>query len=216
MPVQLKDIPTIEELFKSSGLHGTADKTRLKYPPSASYLGRVSLHHGDITKLEVDSIVNAANRFLGGGGGVDGAIHAAAGAEALQAECRKLGGCATGQAKITKGYNLPSKHVIHAVGPDCRSSTDAPRKETLLASCYRSSLDLAVKNDCKQIAFPCISTQIYRYPIEEATHIALNETRKFLDTVDGDKLDRVIFVVFRREDKEVYEVDTVIFPSLRD
>jgi len=197
--VGLKDIPTIGDLFKKAILH-PAKKPR--YQPQLSYLDRVSLWQGDITKLQLDSIVNAANKSLLGGGGVDGAIHRAAGRK-LYEECRTLHGCQTGEAKITKGYNLHSSHIIHTVGPVYDVSDDAVKDE--LECCYRTSLDLAVKNALKHIAFPSISTGIYGYPIEEATHIALGEGRRFLESDSGDKLDRLIYVVWSNADKAVYE-----------
>jgi len=200
MVVRLSDIRTFAQLFRI-GVLKTAAKPR--YKPDAALLDRVSLFQGDITQMEVDAIVNAANISLLGGGGVDGAIHAAAGRQLLE-ECRELGGCETGDAKITKAYKLPSKHIIHAVGP-VYSRTDIETRARQLESCYRTSLDIAVKNDLKHIAFPSISTGIYGYPIVDATHIALDTVRRFCDSDNGGKLDRVIFVVWSNKDKEVYE-----------
>jgi len=200
MPIGLKDIRTIAELFKDNVLRGAKEH---RFPANTSLLNQVSLFQGDITKLEVDAIVNAANHSLLGGSGVDGAIHRAAGRQ-LKEECRTLGGCETGDAKITKGYNLSSKHVVHTVGP-IYSSSNVELKAQQLASCYRVSLQLAVKNSLKHIAFPSISTGVYGYPIEDATHVALKEARNFLDSDDGSKLDRVIFVVWSDDDKRVYE-----------
>ncbi|KAF9071876.1 hypothetical protein BDP27DRAFT_1418686 [Rhodocollybia butyracea] len=159
----------------------------------------------NITKLEVDSIVNAANKSLLGGGGVDGAINAAAGRE-LYDECRTLNGCGTGFSKITGAYRLPSKRIIHTVGP-VYSSTSANQKAKQLASCYQTSLDLALQNSLRHIAFPCISTGIYGYPKEDAAHIALNVVRKHFESEDDStfKLDRVIFVVWSDKDKAAYE-----------
>lgn len=153
----------------------------------------------NITTLEVDAIVNAANSSLLGGGGVDGAIHRAAGPD-LVAECRLLGGCKTGEAKITKGYRLPAKHVIHTVGPVWNGGKK--REAELLASCYRRSLELAVKHSLQSIAFPAISTGIYGYPIEQAANIAIRTTRDFLR--DHPSLD-VTFCCFSQADLEVYQ-----------
>ena len=139
---------------------------------------RISLADADITKLEVDAIVNAANSTLLGGGGVDGAIHRAAGPELVD-ECRNLGGCPTGEARVTKGYRLPAKFVIHTVGPVWHGG-DRGEAE-LLASCYRNSLELAAANGVKSIAFPAISCGIYGYPTEEAARIAIREITKFLE-----------------------------------
>ena len=152
----------------------------------------LELFKGDITKLEVDAIVNAANSSLLGGGGVDGAIHRAAGPELLH-ECRLLGGCKTGQAKITRGYNLPAKFVIHTVGPVWNGGTHG--EPELLASCYRSSLRLAAENDVRTIAFPAISCGIYGYPIAEATLIAVRESLNF--TRENAALSRLIFACFQ-------------------
>src|SRR5882762_10435109 len=135
---------------------------------------RLQVVEGDITKLDVDAIVNAANATLLGGGGVDGAIHRAAGPELLE-ECRKLGGCPTGQAKITKGYKLPTKWVIHTVGPVWRDGKHD--EDELLAGCYRNSLVLAEQNGARTVAFPSISTGAYGFPMERAAHIAVTEIR---------------------------------------
>jgi O-acetyl-ADP-ribose deacetylase (regulator of RNase III) len=158
---------------------------------------RIEILRGDITNLEVDAIVNAANTTLLGGGGVDGAIHRAAGPELL-AECRMLGGCEPGQAKITRGYHLPARFVIHTVGPVWRSGKHDEAK--MLANCYRNSLQLAVENQIKTIAFPAISCGAYGYPVEEAAYIAFKATRDFLAT--NDEIQKVIFVVW---DEDVYE-----------
>ena len=139
---------------------------------------RVEVVEGDITKQAVDAIVNAANTTLLGGGGVDGAIHRAAGPELL-AECRKLGGCATGQAKITKGYRLPAKWVIHTVGPVWRDGQHG--EDELLASCYRSCFALAEQHGIRTIAFPSISTGAYGFPMDRAARIAVRETKGFLE-----------------------------------
>ncbi|HTL30952.1 MAG TPA: O-acetyl-ADP-ribose deacetylase [Tepidisphaeraceae bacterium] len=138
---------------------------------------RIRIVEGDITELEVDAIVNAANSSLLGGGGVDGAIHDAAGPELLE-ECRKIGGCPTGEARLTKGYDLPARFVIHAVGPVWSGGSDD--EDGLLANCYRNSLMLAAQNGIKTIAFPAISTGIYRFPLDRATKIAVRQTREFL------------------------------------
>ena len=153
----------------------------------------------DITHLKVDAIVNAANSSLLGGGGVDGAIHRAAGPELLE-ECRKLNGCPTGEAKITKGYRLPAAHVIHTVGPVYRDG--GHHEPELLASCYRNSLRLAVENGLKTIAFPCISTGVYRYPKLEAARIAFREITRFLAVYPG--FEQVIIVCFGPEDFNIY------------
>lgn len=152
---------------------------------------RIELHKGDITKLKVDAIVNAANTSLLGGGGVDGAIHRAAGKELLK-ECRTLNGCPTGEAKITKGYNLPAKYVIHTVGPVWNGGKY--EEENLLANCYKNSLRLAIENKIGSIAFPAISTGVYRFPLELATKIAIREVKDFLS--NNDTFEKIIFVCF--------------------
>jgi O-acetyl-ADP-ribose deacetylase len=158
---------------------------------------RIEILRGDITKPEVDAIVNAANTTLLGGGGVDGAIHRAAGPELL-GECRTLGGCEPGQAKITRGYRLPARYVIHTVGPVWRGGKHDEAQT--LANCYRNSLQLAVENKIKTIAFPAISCGAYGYPVEGAAHIAFKTTRDFLAL--NDEIQKVIFVVW---DEDVYE-----------
>jgi O-acetyl-ADP-ribose deacetylase (regulator of RNase III) len=152
---------------------------------------RMQVIQADITTLHVDAIVNAANQSLLGGGGVDGAIHRAAGPELL-AECRTLNGCPTGQAKITKGYRLPAKFVIHTVGPVWNGGGSG--EDELLAGCYRNSLALAVANGVRGIAFPAISTGIYRFPLARATDIAVATVREFL--AGAPAIERVLFVCF--------------------
>ena len=153
----------------------------------------------DITRLQVDAIVNAANSSLLGGGGVDGAIHKAAGPELL-AECRLLGGCPTGEARITNGYNLPAKFVIHTVGPVWRGSG---RESALLASCYRNSLMLAESHTCKSVAFPNISTGIYHFPKPEAAEVAINAVREFLEA--GSEIETIVFCCFDEENYSIYQ-----------
>ena len=163
-------------------------------------MDRIEIVKGDITKIAVDAIVNAANTSLLGGGGVDGAIHRAAGQELLE-ECRKLNGCKTGQAKITKGYNLPAKFVIHTVGP---VYCDGQQGESeLLASCYRESLTLAAENGVETIAFPCISTGVYGYPFREACVIALRTVGEFLQT--NESISQVYMVCFGDYDFEEFK-----------
>ena len=161
---------------------------------------RIAVVEGDITKLQVDAIVNAANESLLGGGGVDGAIHRAAGPELLD-ECRKLGGCPTGEARVTKGYKLPASHVIHTVGPVWQGG--GQNEDALLANCYRRSLGLAVGNNLTSIAFPAISTGVYRFPIERAAKIAVGTAADFL--AGNDSLEKVIFCCFGRSSVEAHE-----------
>ncbi len=159
----------------------------------------VELIQGDITKQKVDAIVNAANTTLLGGGGVDGAIHRAAGSELLE-ECRKLGGCPTGQAKITKGYKLPAKYVIHTVGPVWNEGRHG--EDELLRNCYKNSLRLAAEHGIKTVAFPSISTGAYRFPIDRACEIAVETVKESLKDLRG--IEKVIFVCFSDHDTEVY------------
>jgi O-acetyl-ADP-ribose deacetylase (regulator of RNase III) len=161
---------------------------------------RVEVVEGDITKQAVDAIVNAANTTLLGGGGVDGAIHRAAGPELL-AECRTLGGCATGQAKITRGYRLTAKWVIHTVGPVWHDGGHS--EDDLLASCYRSCLALAEQHGIRTIAFPSISTGAYGFPLKRATEIALEETKKFIEK--DQTLEKIAFVCFGEKVLRTYQ-----------
>ena len=160
---------------------------------------RIDIVLGDITKVNVDAIVNAANSTLLGGGGVDGAIHRAAGPELLE-ECRKLNGCESGKAKITKGYKLPAKYVIHTVGPIWRGGS--ANEDELLASCYRNSLQLAVENSIKTIAFPSISTGAYRFPLKRAAKIAILEISKFLK--NNKSIEKVLIVCFDKGTMNAY------------
>ncbi|MGA2971199.1 MAG: O-acetyl-ADP-ribose deacetylase [Candidatus Bathyarchaeia archaeon] len=163
-------------------------------------MGEIELVLGDITRQKVDAIVNAANTTLLGGGGVDGAIHRAAGPSLLE-ECRKLGGCSTGEARITKGYRLPAKFVIHTVGPVWRGGRSG--EDGLLASCYERSLKLTEENGIKTIAFPSISTGAYGFPIERAARIAVKTVWNSLEKMEG--IEKVIFVCFSQADYEVYK-----------
>ena len=160
---------------------------------------RIAIVEGDITKQTVDAIVNAANTTLLGGGGVDGAIHRAAGPELL-AECRPLGGCATGQAKITRGYKLPAKWVIHTVGPVWHDGNHS--EDELLANCYRSCFALVGKHGIQTVAFPSISTGAYGFPLDRAAQIALCETKNFLER--NSSVERVVLVCFGANAVEVY------------
>ena len=162
-------------------------------------LEKIEIIQGDITRLEVEAIVNAANETLLGGGGVDGAIHRAAGPELLEA-CRELNGCQTGEAKLTKGYNLPARYVIHTVGPVWHGGDH--NEKNLLASCYRNSLQLAVDHKLRSLAFPSISTGVYRFPIEQASRIALRVILDFIETEEV--APRVVMTCFSEPDLEVY------------
>lgn len=164
-------------------------------------LDKIEIRQGDITGLDVDAIVNAANRSLLGGGGVDGAIHCAAGSKLLE-ECRKLGGCNTGEAKITKGYNLKARHVIHTVGPVYGGK---PEDSRLLSRCYFNSLELAAVSKLSSIAFPAISCGVYGYPVKDACKIAIDTTCRFL-TEKKSTLNKVIFILFSSKDYDIYKI----------
>ncbi|KAI1134763.1 MACRO domain-containing protein, partial [Hypoxylon sp. FL0543] len=199
-PIPASDIPSVSLLYKLKKL----DSSRIAPVKGASpvHNDRIGLFCGDITNLAVDAIVNAANNSLLGGGGVDGAIHRAAG-RGLLAECRTLGGCPTGSAKITDAYNLPCKKVIHAVGPIYDDDNPA-ESEAALRGCYRSSLELAVQHKLKTIAFSAISTGVYGYPSMGAADVACDTVRKFMDGDNGQKLDKVVFVTFQDKDVRAY------------
>ena len=161
---------------------------------------KIEVIKGDITKLNVDAIVNAANESLLGGGGVDGAIHRAAGRELLK-ECRSLNGCKTGQSKITKGYKLPAKYVIHTVGPVWHGGNR--HEEELLKSCYKSVLNLAKESGIKTVAFPAISCGIYRFPIDKASQIAINTIKEFINEFDC--FEKIVFIDINERIIETYK-----------
>lgn len=163
-------------------------------------MAKITAVHDDITRIAAEAIVNAANSSLLGGGGVDGAIHRKAG-PALLAECALLGGCPVGEARITLGYFLPARHVIHTVGPRWHGGNRG--EETLLADCYRNSLRLAIENHIKVIAFPSISTGAYGYPIERAAAVAVRTVRDFTNANEG--IEEVIFVLFSADDLKIYQ-----------
>ncbi|KAI8066989.1 uncharacterized protein B0P05DRAFT_573836 [Gilbertella persicaria] len=158
---------------------------------------KINLNFQDITKIKVDAIVNAANNSLLGGGGVDGAIHRAAGKELLT-ECRTLGGCPDGEARITKGYNLPSSYVIHTVGPQ----SENPK---VLSNCYKNSLSILEEKGLSSIAFPCIATGVYGYDNEKAANVALSTVLDYFKANTSTKIEKVVFVLFNDKDKKIYK-----------
>lgn len=197
-----KEIPTLALLYKLGRLSSASN---IVEGANSSYNEKIALIRTDITKLEVDAIVNAANESLLGGGGVDGAIHRAAGVGLLR-ECETLGGCDTGNAKITDAYKLPSKKVIHTVGPVYYTTKRQGKHTSLLQSCYRRCLDLAADNGCRSIAFNAISTGVYGYPSSEAAEAAIKEVKRWLDQEGkADKLDKIIFCTFMEKDVTAYE-----------
>ncbi|XP_073515610.1 ADP-ribose glycohydrolase MACROD1 isoform X1 [Phyllobates terribilis] len=196
--IKLKEIPTWKDASKKAK---AKQPEEVKFPKSKDLNEKISLIRGDITKLEVDAIVNAANSTLLGGGGVDGCIHRAAGS-LLKLECSSLGGCETGQAKMTCGYLLPAKYVIHTVGPVAQGNPSPSQKEELM-NCYNNSMYLASENKLRTVAFPCISTGVFGYPAEEAAEVALGSIRSYLEE-KKEKFDRIIICVFLEKDEEIY------------
>ncbi|KAI1937865.1 hypothetical protein LOZ12_005681 [Ophidiomyces ophidiicola] len=202
--IPLSEIPTLSLLYRLK--HICPSATPYNSIPSQVLNDTICHITSDITKLEVDCIVNAANKSLLGGGGVDGAIHRAAG-PGLHSECRTLGGCQTGGAKITGAYKLPCKKVIHTVGPVYWTETQIDETEpgNLLRDCYRRSLALAAENGMKTIAFSSISTGIYGYPSAEAAEIAIRTVKDFLDACPQ-SLEKVIFCTFEKKDEKAYQI----------
>ncbi|XP_056632403.1 macro domain-containing protein CT2219-like [Diorhabda sublineata] len=197
--VKIEDIPTWKQYAGDKKLLPKIDVLQgceIDKSKNDLLINKISYYCGDITHLEIDAIVNAANSTLLGGGGVDGAIHAAAG-PSLKQECMTLGGCPTGEAKITGGYKLPAKYVIHTVGPRGEKTGD-------LRNCYNNSLKLMTEYKLKTLAFPCISTGIYGYPNLPAAHVAAYTIRKYLEANEND-VERIIFCLFMDEDKKIYE-----------
>ncbi|XP_058015903.1 ADP-ribose glycohydrolase MACROD1 isoform X1 [Ahaetulla prasina] len=197
--VKLKQIPTWKEMAKSARIQ---QPEGTNYPKDNNLNGKISLFRGDITKLEVDAIVNAANSSLLGGGGVDGCIHRAAG-PLLKEECRSLNGCETGKAKISCGYRLPARFVIHTVGPIAQGQPSSSQ-QTELADCYKNSLKLALDNKLQTVAFPCISTGVFGYPNDAAAEVVLNTLHIWLED-HKDKVERLIICVFLEKDDEIYK-----------
>ncbi|KAL8929992.1 MAG: hypothetical protein Q9172_000224 [Xanthocarpia lactea] len=212
MTLAINSMQTLSQNYRD-GVLLPANQDHTTLPPSSTLNSKITLIRTSITDLEVTSIVNAANTSLLGGGGVDGAIHAAAGPDLLR-ECETLDGCDTGFAKITSAYELPSKYVIHAVGPVY--SREKRKREglqaELLANCYKTSLELAAEKG-GSIAFSCLSTGVYGYPSDEAAEIACKTVRSFLESEKGQKLDRVVFCCFLKKDELEYQrILPMIFP----
>ncbi|XP_066574943.1 ADP-ribose glycohydrolase MACROD1 isoform X2 [Amia ocellicauda] len=193
--LSLEDIPVWKPKGTSPG--------QALYSSDQALTAKVSLLRGDITRLELDAVVNAANKTLLGGGGVDGALHRAAG-PLLKQECGTLGGCETSQAKLTSGYKLPAKTVIHTVGPIVQAGSVGGAERQALRSCYWNCLQTATQHQLRTVAFPCISTGVYGYPPSEAVDVALKTVREYLDTHDA-QLDRVVFCVFLQSDEQLYQ-----------
>lgn len=202
MASQDSKIQTVAQLYRLKRLSPPSTTSGTSTTPSQTLNNKICFFRGDITKLKVDAIVNAANQYLRGGGGVDGAIHRAAGPGLLE-ECVALGSCKTGNAKISNGYNLPCKKIIHAVGP-VYNHLRVEKCAGWLASCYTTSLQLAADNECKSVAFSSISTGVYGYPSQDAASIATKTVRGFLEGTDGDKIDSVIFCTFEVKDVFAY------------
>ncbi|GAA5888164.1 hypothetical protein JCM6882_000306 [Rhodosporidiobolus microsporus] len=199
---KVDELETVAEWYRQEKLKGFPPDEALGYEYSEALNNKVHVWQGDITKLEVDCVVNAANKSLLGGGGVDGAIHSAAG-RSLYNECKTLNGAETGETKLTGGHALPAKHIAHTVGPIWNNSRKG-ECQNKLRSCYSSTLRLCVENGLKTVAFSGISTGVYGYPLDEAAVVACDEVRKFLEGPDGDKIDAVLFVVFRQIDLNSY------------
>ena len=205
--IQLSSVPTLTDLYKNGAPGLAVNSTsfaHITYEPSAELNDKISIIRASITDIAATSIVNAANESLLGGGGVDGAIHRAAGPDLLK-ECRTLDGCETGSAKITGAYELPSKYIIHTVGPIFAvARREGPgREEELLRSCYKTSLDLAATKG-GSIVFNCISTGVYGYPSMDAALVAGTEVRRWLSEEGQGALDRVVFCVFELKDERAY------------
>jgi len=203
MSIPISEIPTLALLYTTQRL---APSSTLQPNASSKYNDKISLIRTDITKLRTHAIVNAANESLLGGGGVDGAIHRAAGPELLD-ECETLDGCDTGDAKITDAYELPCEKVIHAVGPVYYATKREGTHTQLLQSCYTTSLDLAAEHGCKSIAFSALSTGVYGYPSEEAAETAIAAVKGWLDADEerSSKIERIVFCSFLQKDERAYE-----------
>lgn len=199
----LATIHTLTTLYKDCELQPSISPAP---DATSAYNAKISLIRADITTLQVDAIVNAANETLLGGGGVDGAIHRAAGSELFD-ECYSLNGCATGSAKITSAYRLPCDKVIHAVGPVYHSTKQAGKHEMLLQACYTTSLDLAAQSGCRSIAFSALSTGVYGYPSDEAADAAIRAVKGWLgqDERRAQNMDRIVFCSFLEKDERAYK-----------